>query len=73
MKATHKNKFGKKYVGMELKEWKEIESGANMSIQQAIKDITIAEILHNEAINEIHKLGGKSEEEQADEFNKNTV
>ena len=57
-----------KYIGMDLSDWKEIENGANIGRRQAIKDMTVAEILHREAVAEIHRLGGKTEEEIADDI-----
>lgn len=48
---------------LELKEWKEIEAGAENAIYGARKDIAIAKILLGNAIINIRKLGGETNEE----------
>ena len=56
---------------LELMDWKEIETGAENAIRQANKDIAIAEILYKEAVINIKKLKGKTNQEQDEEAREN--
>ena len=58
---------------LELMEWKEIEAGAENAIHQARKDIAIAKILLGNAVINIKKLGGETNEELNAKVKKRTV
>ena len=49
---------------MELMDWKNIERGAENQMRDAIVSVRIAGILHAEAVKQIKKLGGKTNEEE---------
>ena len=58
---------------LELMDWKEIESGAENHIRQAMKDIAIAKILLGSAQIMVKKLKGKTNEELDKEAKASTV
>ena len=70
---TKRNEIAKKYIGMELKDWKDIERAASEQLHSAIASVTVNQILIEESVVEIHKLGGKTIQEESDEMEQATT